>query len=98
MAKRIYRKTDFLFRIGGEEFALLLPKTALENASSVVENIRSSVKDLEIYLRNNQISISMSAGLTVIGMDDNAQTIYERADRALYDAKEAGRDQLVVSM
>ncbi len=90
------RKTDSLFRIGGEEFVLLLPNVSVENAAEVVEKIRSSVAELEMNIKNNKVSISLSAGLTETEKDDTIHTIYERADRALYDAKKDGRDKLVI--
>ena len=90
------RKTDYLFRIGGEEFVLLLPKTSLEHATPLVEKIRTSVGDSKFHFKRTKVKISMSAGLTSVMTDDNAETVYERADNALYDAKDSGRDQLIV--
>ena len=96
MMQRHIRKTDFLFRIGGEEFVLILPKTPLQNAQPLVEKIRASVGDASFHFKQQKVDISLSAGLTEIGAGDQAESIYERADRALYAAKEGGRDQLVV--
>ena len=95
MSKHI-RKTDFLFRIGGEEFVLLLPKTTLQNAQPLVEKIRSSVGSSSFHFKKERVDISLSAGLTTIVSTDNAESIYERADKALYEAKNGGRDQLVI--
>ncbi len=91
------RKTDLLFRIGGEEFALLMSNTSIEDAYSVVEDVRASVKELKLYLKNEPVSLCLSAGLTEVSDGDNAGTIYGRADRSLYAAKKSGRDQLVVN-
>ncbi len=96
MMLRHIRKTDFLFRIGGEEFVLILPKTSLQNAQPLVEKIRASVGDASFHFKQEKVDISLSAGLTEICAGDQAESIYERADRALYAAKEGGRDQLVV--
>jgi diguanylate cyclase len=90
------RKTDYLFRIGGEEFVLLLPKTGLDHATPLVEKIRNSVGDSKFHFKKEKVKISMSAGLTAVMDDDNTESIYERADLALYDAKNSGRDQLIV--
>ncbi|MCK4709784.1 MAG: GGDEF domain-containing protein, partial [Gammaproteobacteria bacterium] len=95
MSKHI-RKTDFLFRIGGEEFVLLLPKTNLQNAQPLVEKIRASVGSSSFHFKQKKVEISLSAGLTTITTGDHAESIYERADKALYEAKNGGRDQLVV--
>jgi diguanylate cyclase len=96
MMKNI-RKTDFLFRIGGEEFVLLLPKTALKLAAPLVEKIRTSVGQSNFHFKQQKVTISLSVGLTEMGKSDNAESIYERADKALYEAKHAGRDRLVVA-
>jgi len=95
MAKNI-RKTDFLFRIGGEEFVLLLPKTTMQNAQPLVEKIRSSVGTSSFRFKQQRVDISLSAGLTAITSEDSAESIYERADKALYEAKNSGRDQLIL--
>jgi len=95
MSKHI-RKTDFLFRIGGEEFVLLLPKTTLQNAQPLVEKIRSSVGSSSFHFKQQRVDISLSAGLTSICSEDSAESIYERADKALYEAKNNGRDQLIL--
>lgn len=95
MASQI-RKTDFLFRIGGEEFVLLLPKTSLEHAQPLVEKIRVAVGNAGFHFKKQKVQISLSAGLTAILDKDNAESIYERADTALYQAKNGGRNQLVV--
>ncbi len=90
------RKTDYLFRIGGEEFVLLLPKTSLEQATPLVEKIRASVSESKFHFKQERVQINLSAGLTSVMDADNAETIYERADKALYDAKKGGRNQLIV--
>ncbi len=97
MMLRHIRKTDFLFRIGGEEFVLLLPKTQIENAAPLVEKIRKSVSKAEFHYKQERVSVTMSAGLTEMRPNDGAISIYERADKALYEAKRGGRDRLVIS-
>lgn len=96
MMNKNIRKTDFLFRIGGEEFALLLPKTKIENARDLVEKIRQSVGQAEFHYKGIRVNISMSAGLTSIKAGDDISSIYQRADKGLYQAKSNGRDQMVV--
>ncbi len=95
MSKHI-RKTDFLFRIGGEEFVLLLPKTSLQSAQPLVEKIRAAVSSSSFHFKQKKVDITLSAGLTSIVKGDNTETIYERADKALYAAKNNGRNQLIV--
>lgn len=97
MGKHI-RETDFLFRIGGEEFVMLLPKTRLENATPLVEKIRTSVSATGFHFKKNNVVITLSGGLTAIRENDTAESIYERADKALYEAKNGGRNQLIVKI
>lgn len=89
------RKSDSLFRIGGEEFVLLMPKTALQQAQPLVEKIRRSVDDANFHFRQKLVTITISAGLTEVTADDRPESIYERADKALYRAKHEGRNRLV---
>jgi diguanylate cyclase len=96
MAKNI-RKTDFLFRIGGEEFVLILPKTPLKGAAPLVEKIRKSVGQTNFHFKQQKVNISLSVGLSSMRANDSAESIYERADNALYQAKNSGRDRLVVT-
>lgn len=92
------RKSDFLFRIGGEEFVLLLPKTSLASATPLVEKIRSQVGQTSFHFKQKKVIIKLSGGITTVLKDDNAESIFERADKALYEAKDGGRDQLVVKV
>lgn len=89
------RETDDLFRIGGEEFALLMPRTAGDEASVVVEAIRQTVADTGFHFDEKPVTIRLSAGLTTARDQDTTQTLFERADDAMYRAKKAGRDRLV---
>ncbi len=90
------RKTDFLFRIGGEEFVLILPATRLEVATPLVEKIRSTVSATHFRYKQQEVGVTMSVGLTAIINGDDVNSIYERADAAMYQAKQRGRDQLKV--
>ncbi|MDH7795426.1 MULTISPECIES: sensor domain-containing diguanylate cyclase [unclassified Beijerinckia] len=95
--KHIKRPADFATRYGGEEFAVLLPSTALEGAEKVAEDIRKSV--LLAHL-SNQVSepISVSIGVTMV-MPTHASSFQEAfkvADDALYQAKAAGRNKVVI--
>ncbi len=95
MSKHI-RKTDFLFRIGGEEFVLLLPKTGLQHAKPLAEKIRRSVGESNFHFKQEQLQLTLSGGLTMVLPLDTPEFLYERADKALYEAKQNGRDRLVV--
>ena len=88
------RKTDFLFRIGGEEFAIVMPKTTLDQAATVVEEIRKAVGQSVFRYEEKRVDVSMSVGLTEVTPTDDATSIYQRADKALYTAKNSGRDRM----
>ena len=86
------RKSDFIFRIGGEEFVLLLTNTDVSQAGVLVEKLRKAVKAREFSFNQERVTLSLSAGLTETWDGDSVKSIYERADAALYRAKNSGRD------
>lgn len=88
------RETDYLFRVGGEEFVLLLPRTEVPAAVPLVEAIRSAVGGSGFHYENRPIKITLSAGLTTVNGNDTPETLFARADDAMYRAKKAGRDRL----
>jgi len=86
---------DFASRYGGEEFTVLLPNTELDNACVVAEQIRKAIsgKRLKIKETGEYISkITISFGVAQICADDDADSLLKRADRALYLAKNSGRN------
>jgi diguanylate cyclase len=89
------REEDFLARIGGEEFALLLPATNLEQARQVVERIRTQIAATAFHYKGQREQVTLSCGLTEFRDGDTPLTIYQRADAALYRAKESGRNRCV---
>jgi diguanylate cyclase (GGDEF)-like protein len=92
------RKEDVLGRIGGEEFALLLPDTRVEAARQLAERLRSAIEELEILTPDGPIRFTMSVGVSAIRFDEGDLTAaLARADRALYEAKASGRNRVEVS-
>lgn len=88
------RKTDQLFRFGGEEFVLLLPGVDDYGMRSVLRNVH---KVLRRDLKSPGGPVTASYGLAMLQSDDTRDSWFERADQALYRAKENGRDQVVVA-
>lgn len=96
------RKTDFVARYGGEEFVMLLPETNLAAALMVVEKVREMVGRLPFHFRDEHIQITMSFGLIEFKdgyaedkpKDLQQNVLFERADEALYRAKQNGRNRL----
>jgi diguanylate cyclase len=91
LAARI-RSTDFLARYGGEEFAMLLCGTKLDDAMRVLDTMRLGVANLKMHSRGTPLAITISCGVTALLPTDSAVTVFERADQALYKAKQKGRN------
>ncbi len=93
--KKYIRAGDTLARIGGEEFAILLPSTSLPAAEILLERIRVSINELQ-FTNNTPETITISIGLTnLYKSDDNYQELLKRADEALYKAKDEGRNKVI---
>ena len=86
------RAEDFFARIGGEEFVLLLPMTVLETARGVTDKLRQAIETAAFRHHGAPVPVTISCGLTEFRQGDTAAAAYERADRALYQAKESGRN------
>ncbi len=85
------RGSDLLFRCGGEEFLVLLSQTGKDGALQLAERIRRHVQDLELPSVGGR-RLSISLGVTQIQSGDSVRALYDRADKALYAAKDAGRN------
>ncbi|MBT3257387.1 MAG: diguanylate cyclase [Deltaproteobacteria bacterium] len=90
------RQTDLPCRYGGEEFAVILPETALEGAKVVCERLRRMVAENQVQWRTGPIQITISIGVTQnrTGVKDSNRKLIDRADEALNRAKEAGRNRV----
>ncbi|WP_440056414.1 diguanylate cyclase (plasmid) [Pseudoalteromonas sp. T1lg65] len=88
------RKTDFIARYGGEEFVLLMPGMPLEHARRPLEKIRQTVRSIPFKFKNEEVVITISIGATQFTVGDTPLSAFDRADDALYEAKNSGRDRL----
>jgi diguanylate cyclase (GGDEF)-like protein len=89
------RCSDALYRYGGEEFVLVLLGTDRHGAKRLAERIRQNVASL--YFSNPKgLQVTLSLGVATMQKDDSCQGLFDRADAALYQAKEAGRNRVVV--
>jgi len=84
------RKSDLFARVGGEEFAVVASETSLADARLLAEKIRKKVEE-NVFVKNLKVTISL--GVSQYKSKDDTNTIFKRADNALYKAKENGRNR-----
>jgi diguanylate cyclase len=89
---RELRAEDFVARIGGEEFATLLIGATVEQALQRAEALRAAIAVLKLHVHGTPVHVTVSCGATEIRGDDTAESLFDRADAALYRAKESGRN------
>ena len=87
------RASDFMARIGGEEFVLLLPETDLDGAYRAAEKLRKGIESCEFAYKGEPVPITISGGIAQFAEGDTPDSVYVRADEALYRAKHNGRNQ-----
>lgn len=91
------RATDMLFRYGGEEFVILLSNSDCQQSSRIADRVLDSVRDINMQLSGQALDLSVSIGMACLDTQDTAQTLFDRADAAMYEAKNEGRDQIKVA-
>ncbi len=93
------RPNDLVFRIGGDEFAILLDGVNTNSASPVGERIRDDLerRDFRVGSQSDTAMVSLSIGLTTATSRDTVESIFVRADKALYQSKEGGRNRLTIA-
>jgi diguanylate cyclase (GGDEF)-like protein len=95
IVKKILRKSDYVFRLGGEEFVILLPSTGLKDAIKIVEKIRKEIESHPLHYDGKEIKLTASFGLVEADIDKYINEIIKEADEKLYKAKELGRNRVV---
>jgi len=94
------RETDMVARYGGEEFVVVLPQTEILDAASFAERLRESIGALDIQIGEHILKVTVSIGVastSISTKNATAEKLIESADRALYAAKNSGRNRVVVA-
>jgi diguanylate cyclase len=91
------RGNDFVARIGGEEFVMLLSGTKLAQAMLIANQVRSAVEALRFHFRGTPVRVTVSCGVTELLDTDAAEAAFDRADSALYRAKHNGKNVCVAA-
>lgn len=95
--KPTLRESDYLARYGGEEFVIVLPATDPENAYNVAERLVRIIEKTRFLYQGQEIPLTISVGVTqVCASDQNHEAIFNRVDKAMYEAKQSGRNRAVL--
>ncbi|MEX1056469.1 MAG: GGDEF domain-containing protein, partial [Natronospirillum sp.] len=92
--RRLLRESDFIGRHGGEEFVILLPATPLEDGLAAMEKLRDRIEAAPFHFRSKPVPITVSIGCAEFSAGEAPEAVFERADRAMYRAKELGRNRV----
>lgn len=97
VALQTFRQTDMVFRIGGEEFCVILTETDLEQAQIPLERFRKTIETLDLVYNNEKIDITVSIGACYFNdFDITEEMLLKNTDNALYEAKNTGRNKTVL--
>lgn len=97
LRKRL-RKTDFIARFGSEEFALLLPHTPLPEGLRLLDTLRQGIEQCPFHFKGEPVTVTLSGGLGRFAEGETLEQVFERADHALYAAKDAGRNRIELGL
>ncbi len=91
------RKTDMLFRYGGEEFVVIMSNTGRDGSMLLAERIRRSIEKMEVLPPRCPLPVTVSLGVATLKGKENGNGLFKRADRALYEAKASGRNRVCMA-
>ena len=81
-------------RWGGEEFLFILPQTQLQNATVIAEKLRQGIQNHLFHFEASEIKVTVSIGIDQLDDDNDIDQVVSNADKRLYQAKDAGRNQI----
>lgn len=93
LRKRL-RPSDFMARFGGEEFVLLIPNSSVREGLALLEKLRKAIEACPFHFKGEPVTITVSMGLTAFRQGERHETALQRADQALYRAKDEGRNRI----
>jgi diguanylate cyclase (GGDEF)-like protein len=96
ICRKSFRKVDTVGRYGGEEFLIILPETNASQALIAAERLRSRISQADIEAQEAHIQVTVSMGVASLDTADSLECLVEQADKAMYSAKQAGRNQTKV--
>ncbi|MEQ1723570.1 MAG: diguanylate cyclase [Pseudobdellovibrio sp.] len=97
MQSKLVRSNDYFARYGGEEFVVILQATPIKTAQEVAERIRATVEAHEFSFENKPIKVTISIGVSTKLVQDDWDKMYNRADQALYQSKQQGRNRVTIA-
>jgi diguanylate cyclase len=92
--QRNLRSTDFIARFGGEEFVVLMPETSTSEAKIIAEKMRIKIEESPFNFKKEPVQITVSFGISEFAEGETAAEVFSRADKALYEAKDKGRNKV----
>jgi|GEM_PF-1895815 len=94
---RSLRGSEFIARYGGEEFVFLIPMATKPMLMSILNRVKDNVRSIPFKFKQEKVNITISLGATKVKLEDqDTETVFERADKALYKAKSDGRNRIVI--
>ena len=96
--KNSLRESEFVARYGGEEFVLLLPDVNEEHIGLLLNRVKDKIKNIPFKFKNQRITVTLSIGAAQVMENERIEETFERADAALYKAKNNGRDRVVIDI
>ena len=96
LIKTMLREYDIFGRLGGEEFGIFLAETSCQTAQEVAERIREKIMQTTMEIDGQSINVTLSIGISIAAQECKFETLYKEADVALYEAKHAGRNKVVM--
>jgi len=91
------RSVDFIARYGGEEFVVVLPETEMGDAFTLMDDIRETIANAPLRFKDKPVQLTLSTGLAAYQADESLPQLFGRADKALYQAKNDGRNRCVIA-